>query len=97
MLTEEFDGQVRHISPDGQSKMWVDQWWGPGGHLVVRRVDLAAPVRWLDDEKRNVVDHIETLTRPNNTVVQCPGTQGADYELLPELFGPELWEKRHAA
>ena len=78
-ILEEFDGQVRHSPPD--SEFWLDEWWGPGGHLVV-----------VAD---GIHGHRETLTTPDDEVfTNSEIKEGADYELLPQLFGPELWEQR---
>ncbi len=81
MITE-FDGQIRHSPPNRESP-WVDEWWGPGGHLVVRYLTVPS------------ADCEEVLTTPDGEVIRnVVVKEGGDYELLPQLFGPELWEKR---
>ncbi len=95
MLTEEFDGQVKHKSPvPGDSSWrdgtWVDEWWGPGGHLVITNLDPTSHARVLG------VDALETLYRLDGTTVQHALSEGDDYNTLEELFGPELWELRNA-
>ena len=77
MEREFFDGQVRHQPPVTGGGYWVDEWWGPGGYLVVTPRGRG---------------HRETLTQPDGEVL-IAGTpaQGADYALLPELMG-EHWE-----
>ena len=88
-MREFFDGAVRHSPPVGDTDCWVDEWWGPGGELVVARIPRGAPIRRLDDGRP--VDHLETLYRPDGTTVQYAGSMGADYQALPELMG-EHWE-----
>ncbi len=81
-MLEEFDGQVRHRPPVTGGTFWLDEWWGPGGHLVVTPAGMHG--------------HRETLTTPEDEVVtNSEIREGADYELLPQLFGSELWEKRN--
>jgi len=64
----------------------LDEWWGPGGHLVVRALSVPS------------ADCEEVLTTPDGeTITNIVVKEGGDYELLPQLFGPKLWEKRHAA
>ena len=80
-IKEEFDSQVKHSPPVTGGKFWLDEWWGPGGHLVVASAGIHG--------------HRETLTTSDGEVLtNVEIKEGADYKLLPQLFGPELWEKR---
>ena len=89
-MQTEFDGLIKHQPPPG-GPGWVDEWWGPGGHLIVAQLDPASPAAELG------VVALETLYRPDGTTVQhALGDEFEDYHTLPELFGPELWEKRNA-
>ena len=94
-MLEGYDGLIRHKKPDWPTNGWVDEWWGPGGHLVVARLDQTSPAAELG------VDALETLYRPDGTTVQHALAEAEDYHTLPELFGPELWAQRqkdgHAA
>ena len=90
-METEFDGLIRHQPPNPSGPGWVDEWWGPGGHLIVAQLDPTSPAVALG------VEALETLYRPDGTTAQHALDEGADYQTLPELFGPELWEKRNAA
>ncbi len=95
-MQTEFDGKIQH-QPPVVGPGWVDEWWGPGGHLIVGQISRSAPIRRLDGPHSRPVDHLETLYRPDGTTVQYAGGEGDEYQALAELFGPELWEKRNAA
>lgn len=84
-----FDGAVTQKAigfPDG---MWVDEWHGPGGRLIVTRLDRSAPAAQID------VDALETLYRPDGTTEQHALAEGDDYHTLPELMG-EHWAEYKA-
>ena len=82
-IQEEFDGQVRHRPPGTGGFGWVDEWWGPGGHLVITQMFVPS------------VDCEEVLTTPDGEVIiNHVAKEGGNYELLPQLFGPELWKQR---
>jgi hypothetical protein len=70
--------------------MWEDVWVGPGGRLVVARLDPSAPAAHLG------VDALETLYAADGEVVQYPLAEGAEYHLLPRLMG-EYWEQYRSA
>ena len=78
------DGQIRQESPtpgisSWRDGSWVDEWWGPGGHLVVTNSGMSKGA-------------METLHSPDGlTSSKHHLFEGMDYEYLPELFGPELW------
>ena len=89
MYREEFDGQVKHWSPDSE-KPWVDIWEGPGGRLMVNQLSVPS------------ADCEEVLTTPDGDVItNIVAKEGGNYELLPQLFGSKLWAQRqkegHAA
>ena len=77
-MREFFDGAVKHSPPVVGGTFWLDEWWGPGGHLVVTP---------------GIYDgHRETLTTSDDGVhTHVEIREGANYELLPELMG-EHWE-----
>ena len=92
-MRTEFDGQIQHQPPfPGASSWkdgsWVDQWWGPGGYLVI--------TNQTDTRSRMSKGAVETLHRPDGTTsVKHHLLEGMDYKHLPELFGSELWAQRH--
>ena len=83
--------EVIHDPPTGVHRMWVDEWWGPGGHLVVTAIDPETEPLY---ERR--YDAHEVLTRPNGTQISYKLFEGAKYHTLEELFGPELWTEYQA-
>ena len=93
MIKEWFDGQVRNHSPEPgvtshKDGSWVDEWWGPGGRLVIASLPRPSPATAALG-----VDAIEILYRHNDTHVKNYLGEGDDYKFLPELMGEELWAR----
>ena len=88
VVEEEFGGRVKHWGPSGGTD-WEDVWVGPGGRLVVRRVARDSVAGRLG------VDAREVLVRSDGSAVWNVLSEGEEYGLLAELFGPVLWGRRH--